>query len=215
MELAIALLHFKIEKYVAECLAPPSAFEDLHWLQRRHEQLNGARFIHFLPDNFRHFAHRSIAQRQPGVRSGHQLSDQSGAQHQLMTRHFSVRRNFFHRRDKCLRPAHGIPLESKEDSGSRIQDSGYNIGRTNHACQWHGAGRRCFSDSSRVCAAPAEHTSPSYKYGALRSASRTLQFELQKRTDVVGDLCHFEFKIRVSRDMKGLSSFDIMPLRFA
>ena len=41
------------------------------------------------------------------------------------------------------------------------------------------------------------------------------QIDLQERTDVVGDLCDFEFKIRVTRDIEGLAAPDIMPLRFA
>ena len=119
VEFAITFFDFEVEQDVAEGFATSRAFKDLDRLQRRHEQFDGSGFVHFLTDNFRHFADRTVSQRQVRVRSGHELSNQPGPQHQLMTGDFGFGRNFFHRRDERLRPAHGGPW-----GGFRIRDSG-------------------------------------------------------------------------------------------
>ena len=71
-------------------------------LHRGHEDLDGARAVHFLPDDLFHSLDAPETGGKIGVDSGSQLSDHSCANHQLVADHFGIGRHFFLCRDEIL-----------------------------------------------------------------------------------------------------------------
>jgi hypothetical protein len=51
---------------------------------------------------FEQIAERPVAERQIGVRPGHELADQPGPEHQPMAGHLGIGRDLFHGGDECL-----------------------------------------------------------------------------------------------------------------
>ena len=106
MHVAIAAAHVEIDQHVSEGLFSSRPFEQIDWLEGWHQDFKGTGPIHFLSNDGFRLLQRANAQGKIRVGPGHQLPDETGSKHELMTGDFGVRRNFLHRRDKCLRPAH-------------------------------------------------------------------------------------------------------------
>ncbi len=115
VEFAVTTFDFEIEEHISEGVFTTGAFEDFDGLQGGHEQFDCASAIHFLANNFRDFADRAIAEGQVGVGACHQLSNQSGAQHQLMAGDFGFGGDFLHGRNERLRPAHREPEFQRDE----------------------------------------------------------------------------------------------------
>ena len=118
VNIPIATSDIEVDQHISERFFPPCPLEQVNRLQRRHQNFQRPGRIHFLSHDRLGLFQGTNPQRQVGVGTRHQLANKTGTQHQLMTGNFCIRRDFFHRRDKCLRPAHGRLLISRE-SGFR------------------------------------------------------------------------------------------------
>jgi hypothetical protein len=91
----------------AVLLPAPRFLPKLGGLHGRHEQLEGARAIHFFADDLLDLAQTAQAEGCPGVDAGGESADETGAQHQLMADDLRFGRGFFRGIDRISGPAHG------------------------------------------------------------------------------------------------------------
>ena len=106
LDLPVAADEREVDQGVAIVVDPAGLFPQLGRAQCWHEQFNCTGSFHFLADDRFDFSHRSPTQWQVGVGTGHHLADQAGTEHQLVAGDLGIGRDFLHRRNKRLAPAH-------------------------------------------------------------------------------------------------------------
>ena len=83
--------HFRAVGVVAARLAP-----QFGRLQRRHQHLDRASLVLLLADDLLDLLENAVAERQPGINPGRGLTDQAGAEHQLVADDLGARRALLH-----------------------------------------------------------------------------------------------------------------------
>ena len=107
VDLAVLPLDLELDEHVAEGVDPPALFEETDRREGRHEQFHRPGGVHPLADDLLGLLQGPQAQRQVGIRPGHDLVDQSGAEHEDMAGDFRPFGRFFHRGDQRAGPEHG------------------------------------------------------------------------------------------------------------
>ena len=107
MDGSVAPLHVEVDQHIAKRLAAAGSLEEVDRLESGHENFDGPGGVHLLPDDGLGLFECPQSERQVRVGSRHELPDQTGSQHQLMTGNFRIGGDFLHGRNERLRPAHG------------------------------------------------------------------------------------------------------------
>jgi len=95
------------EQEVAVDVPAARLLPQLRRLDRRHEQLEGACPVHFLPHDPLDLAQHPQAEGHPGEEAGGQPADEPCAQHQLVADDLGVGGHFLEGREWQLGEAHG------------------------------------------------------------------------------------------------------------
>ena len=107
LDLAVLPLDLELDQHVAEGVDPPALLEQADGREGRHEQFHRPGGVHPLADDLLGLLQGPQSQRQVGIGPGHDLVDQSGAEHEDMAGDFRPFGRFFHRGDERAGPEHG------------------------------------------------------------------------------------------------------------
>ena len=79
-------------------------------LNGRHQHFMRASSVHFFADNFFNFTQNAQTQRQPGVETGREFTNHTGAHQELVANHHGVGGSFLEGRDEVLAGTHGLGI---------------------------------------------------------------------------------------------------------